>query len=1688
MERWLRRVLLLLCGLLCAADGQSTYHVSCPKKVSPGRTAYCYASVGVVELQLVGAKDGVVKASAGSAQYDQPDAPGLFGLPVAASVAEGKYVVKGLKADGTVLVSLEVEVVQQTGVLLMSTDKALYKPGQEAKVRVLNLDAALKPTSAAIEVTLQNPERFKILQQTVNADQFGVAELSIPLAQQTVEGTYKLSASVGETLNADGSFEVKEYVLPKFEVKVELDPKELVAKDTRTLTVRGKAYGEYTYGEKVPGKLTLKLYKGGQSVAAIVPVDLVGAPMMEDAAVKSTSSSSSQEEDPRLLQTLTADLDSSKNDLSYDFSFEVQTDKLTWCNSGCNGENALTVAAVLVDVSTGTTQSADEAVSLHWSAEMTEIETKPSFKPGLPHEVKVTVRPPTDSASLPASASYTLRVDWRRGHSQTSSAPDLKMIDLGAPGADGTISKTVLLDIPTEDSECCDPLTTESDWKKLNDARQCCVTYLDLGVKKVVGSEKQNPGGDAWGCSGRAFSVSGHYMALELQGSAVAGDGSLNLNLRAASTLAAADGKVVVSAAGRLLYAGSASLTNQAEVAGSNPKRFEADVALALPAALLVGATKLEVVLSLAAAAPSTVVLADSTEVDVPTASSQAYLTQVSWDKEQCKPADNIKLNVTSEGSSRVFLLGVDKAVELLAGDKQPAAITFESLQEKLKTMQALTRPPPFASKMCPSDTDFLKLITVLEGVGTVLPAEKDLVAVPCPSAWPSSYCGGGFAGGGEIMMDAMVMERAAPEAMMEKGVAGGAAADSAESSGEMTSVSRVRTFFPETWIHEAVDVPAGGSADVNLTVPDSITSWRVAAFATHPTAGFSDGGLTDWLQVKKDVFVSLSLPSSVVRGERPTVTLTARNYLDSDLGTVRLTLELDEGFTVVQWPAGFTAEGSKATADVQISSKGFWTGKVILQPTKVSVTPGLSIYFSAQTAAAIGESDAVQRRLMVKPSGKPEELSQGEMLQDPTEMLQVELAPSLSTASEGSAYARVSVTGDIIGNALANLESLVRVPTGCGEQTMLGLAPNVYVGAYLQASGSLSAERRSRITRNINIGYQRELTYRHPDGGFSAFGPSDGDASTWLTAYVLKVFAESTAWVTIDSEVLRTAGQFLVKTQAADGSFKKVGRVIHEDMMGGATDTLALSAFVTSALAAAVAATSDESLKSALSKAVGYLAAVDLNSVAIYTKLLVLKARAAGGGMTAKEAATQALALRSSGGYWEGSLLKPGSTTSTTTTAAVVASSRMAFMPWKHRPVSLDVEASAYGVLILVEAEKAGDALPSAQWLISKQNGQGGWVSTQDTVIGLESLSALAKKMSGSTTVTCNIKRALEAAQLPADGSRAALEALASFTVDASNADVMQMVDIPAPELAGSVHFECTGAGVVVAAVLARWNVDADEEPAAFKVSQQWLALKTDASGNRRLAAATTPQKMMKVKACAQVNESSASSGLDGYHIFRLGLYSGYIADKQSVTAYDEECKCNPIKRVDLGDGYVDVYLDRFPKAGICVTADAERVHVVDELQPVLSEVYDYYNPERRGGDAVSFAVASDPERDVSLPSVSSTSSAAVATGSRGQPRGDSNGGQPDTSTAPPAADSSGVPLTWVVGGLAVALFSLGVFALYAQRRSARSVGLNLADFELSSNPLRAVVGDEDDEYIAGPLAGRRTESAHYVSMLTPR
>lgn len=208
-------------------------------------------------------------------------------------------------------------------------------------------------------------------------------------------------------------------------------------------------------------------------------------------------------------------------------------------------------------------------------------------------------------------------------------------------------------------------------------------------------------------------------------------------------------------------------------------------------------------------------------------------------------------------------------------------------------------------------------------------------------------------------------------------------------------------------------------------------------------------------------------------------------------------------------------------------------------------------------------------------------------------------------------------VTGDAIGSVLDNLESLVQQPTGCGEQNMVKFAPIVFVANYLKETDQLNSKIEKKIQEYLQIGYQRQLTYRHKDGSFSAFGPNNNNegGGTWLTAFVLRCFSDSYAsnHIKIDPKDIEMSLKMLTTTQDEDGSFKQVGApLFSKALAGGLKDKkTGLSAYVIISMLKAIKALDKIDLaveiNLSLSKGLEYLSSSLKDVMAVDTYTLAL-------------------------------------------------------------------------------------------------------------------------------------------------------------------------------------------------------------------------------------------------------------------------------------------------------------------------------------------------------------------------------------------------------------------------------------------------------------------------------------------------
>ncbi|KAJ8305151.1 hypothetical protein KUTeg_017286 [Tegillarca granosa] len=351
------------------------------------------------------------------------------------------------------------------------------------------------------------------------------------------------------------------------------------------------------------------------------------------------------------------------------------------------------------------------------------------------------------------------------------------------------------------------------------------------------------------------------------------------------------------------------------------------------------------------------------------------------------------------------------------------------------------------------------------------------------------------------------------------------------------------------------------GHARFSAKAPDTITSWIASAFAINKDSGLGISSSSAKLNVFRSFFISLNLPYAVVRNEEVVIQVNIFNYLSQDMN-VLVTLEKNTDFKniIVKDSSGKQLHTTPQTVKI----KGGEAASVYFPIVPVKIGK-IDLSVKAQSSAA---ADGVKRKLLVEPEGVAKDYNVPVII-DLTKNNSFERLINITFPSSvvaGSERVRITAIGDFMGPTITGLDSLLRMPTGCGEQTMIGFAPDVFVSNYLKASGQLEDSVKNKAIGFMQKGYQRELTFQHTDGSFSAFGESDYSGSM-LTAFVVKTFHQAKKHVLIDDSTILKALDWIMYRQTPDGSFYEPGNVVHSQLKGGSGTGIGLTAFVTIAL-----------------------------------------------------------------------------------------------------------------------------------------------------------------------------------------------------------------------------------------------------------------------------------------------------------------------------------------------------------------------------------------------------------------------------------------------------------------------------------------------------------------------------------------
>jgi hypothetical protein len=129
-------------------------------------------------------------------------------------------------------------------------------------------------------------------------------------------------------------------------------------------------------------------------------------------------------------------------------------------------------------------------------------------------------------------------------------------------------------------------------------------------------------------------------------------------------------------------------------------------------------------------------------------------------------------------------------------------------------------------------------------------------------------------------------------------------------------------------------------------------------------------------------------------------------------------------------------------------------------------------------------------------------------------------------------------------------------------EQTSSAAYPNILVADYVKKARVASPELLLKAENYLNVGYQKLLTFERPGGGFDWWG--SGEPLVWLSAYGLQEFNDMAKVFPIDRGVIARTQQWLLKQQAADGTWSNIGATHSETIAQMGDPKLLLTSYVT--------------------------------------------------------------------------------------------------------------------------------------------------------------------------------------------------------------------------------------------------------------------------------------------------------------------------------------------------------------------------------------------------------------------------------------------------------------------------------------------------------------------------------------------
>ncbi|XP_049981294.1 complement C3 isoform X1 [Alexandromys fortis] len=1180
---------------------------------------------------------------------------------------KGQKYVTVVASFGQTVVEKVVLVSFQSGYLFIQTDKTIYTPGSTVLYRIFTVDDELLPVARTVVITIETPDGVPIKRDTLSSqNQYGILPFSWNIPELVNMGQWKVRAFYEHAPQQifTAQFEVKEYVLPSFEVLVNLEKPFYYIDDPNGLEVSISA--RFLYGKNVDGMAFVifgvqdgdKKFSLSQSLQRVVIDNGWGEAVLQ-------------------RQTLLDGVLPSNADALVGKSLYVSVTVIL--NSGSDMVEAERSGIAIVT----------SPYQIHFT------KTPKFFKPAMPFDIKVFVTNP-DGSPAPRVPVVIEGLD-----SQAVTQDDgVARLSVNTPNNRNKLTITVRTkDNGILDTRQATNTMTAQPYGTMHNSNN----YLHLAVSR----EELKPGDN--------LKVNFHLRT----------DPGQEAKIRYYTYL--------IMNKGKLLKAG-----RQVREPGQDL------VVLALPITPdFIPSFRLVAYYTLIGANGQREVVADSVWVDVKDSCVGTLVVKGDLrDNRHPAPGQQTTLRIEGNQGARVGLVAVDKGVFVLnkknkltqskiwdvvekadigctpgsgkdyAGVFADAGLAFktnEGLQTEQRTNSECIKQAARRRRSVQLTEKRMGKAGQYTDKGLRKCCEDGMRDIPMKF---SCQRRARFISKGESCVKAFIDCCNYITALRQKHqrdqVLGLARSDMDEDiMPEEDIVSRSQ--FPESWlwtIEELKEPEKNGISTkvMNIFLKDSITTWEILAVSLSDKKGICVADPYE-ITVMQDFFIDLRLPYSVVRNEQVEIRAVLFNYRDNVELKVRVELLYNPAFC------------SLATAKkhyyqtIRIPPKSSVAVPYVIVPLKIGLQE------VEVKAAVFGQfvSDGVKKTLKVVPEGirvnktvitrtlNPEKLGkEGVQRED------VPAADLSDQVPDTDSETRILLQGTPVAQMVEDavdaerLKHLIVTPSGCGEQNMIGMTPTVIAVHYLDQTEQwekFGLEKRQESLELIKKGYTQQLVFKQPNFAYAAF--RDRAPSTWLTAYVVKVFSLAANLIAIDSQVLCGAVKWLIlEKQKPDGVFQEDGPVIHQEMIGGLRNTkeadVSLTAFVLIALQEAreICEGQINSLPGSINKAGEYIEASYLNLQRPYTVAI----------------AGYALALM-------GKLEEPYLSKFLNT-----AKDRNR---WEEPGQQLyNVEATSYALLALLLLKDFDSVPPVVRWLNEQRYYGGGYGSTQATFMVFQALA----------------------------------------------------------------------------------------------------------------------------------------------------------------------------------------------------------------------------------------------------------------------------------------------------------------------------------------------------------------------------